>query len=72
VHCAHSERRAGGLRRGRHAGNTIGSWLGHSSVCLGPHSLWEGARSFSIEDEGCVSGGELASGGAYPKRADCR
>ena len=42
-----SEWRAGGYRRGRRAGDTIGSWLGHSIICLGPHSLWVGARSAS-------------------------
>ena len=73
VLCAHSEWRTGGYRRGRRAGDTIGSWLGHSVVCLGPHSLWVGARSASRSKMrgACLRASSRRVGG-HPKRADCR
>ena len=64
--------------KGQHAGDTAESWLSHSEtiivyLCLNSFRLWAGAhKRFSIKAEGCLSRGELASGGwAHLKRADC-
>ena len=62
--------------KGQHAGDTAESWLSHSKtiiVYLCMNSLWAKAcKRFSIEDEECLSRGELATGGwTHLKRADC-
>ena len=63
--CAHSVWHASGKGKGQRAGNAIESWLSHSETCIlmFEQLMGRSAQRFSIEDEGCMSGGELATGG---------
>ena len=50
-----------------------GAPVGREKELVWPQLMGRSAQRFSIEDEGCVSGRELATGGrAHLKWADCR